>query len=130
MNVAASDLATDTNGMRKFDQVAPIVASDEEIAAAVQDADLPALMAALATLTGDDRLLADDLQPPPPKMGASIKPQGGMSAEAQDKARRLAAEALVAYRDRGSPEPDPKAPLLNVPCDFSREGRGQNIFRC
>jgi 4-hydroxyacetophenone monooxygenase len=125
MNVATSGLAADMlSGMRKFDQVAPIVVSDEEIAAAVQDADLPALLAALATLTGDDRLLADDLQPPPPKMGASIKPQGGMSAEAQDKARRLAVEALISYRDKGSPEPDPRPPLLERAMRFLARGTG------
>ena len=89
----------------EFDAISPIIASDVEIEAAVADADLPALLATLAMLTGDDALIADDLKPPTPPMGASIKPQGGMSAEAQAKARRLATRALIAYRDRGCPWP-------------------------
>ncbi|MES2028245.1 MAG: hypothetical protein V4477_03625 [Pseudomonadota bacterium] len=72
-HVAASQLA----GVSKLDHVDPIVASDEEIARAVVDADLPALLAALAVLTDNDSLIAEDLRPPPSKMGASIKPQGG-----------------------------------------------------
>lgn len=125
MNKAAYKLAADTpSGIDEFDHVNAIVASDEEIAAAVLDADLPALLAALATLTGDDRLLADDLQPPPIRMGASIKPQGGMSTKAQDKARRLAVGTLVAYRDKSAPAPDPKAPLLERAMRFLARGAG------
>jgi 4-hydroxyacetophenone monooxygenase len=107
-HVAASQLA----GVSKLDHVDPVVASDEEIARAVVDADLPALLAALAVLTDNDSLIAEDLRPPPSKMGASIKPQGGLSPEAQDRARALITRALIDYRDRGSPPLDPAAPLL------------------
>src|ERR1700747_1419230 len=68
-------------GIDKLDQVAPIVASDADIAAAVKDADFPALLAALAVLTNDERLLADDLRPPPSRIGAQMQAQGGMSTE-------------------------------------------------
>jgi 4-hydroxyacetophenone monooxygenase len=62
MNVAAKSISPATaEGIRKFDHIVPIVASDAEIAAAIKDADLPALIAALATLTSDARLLSDDL---------------------------------------------------------------------
>jgi 4-hydroxyacetophenone monooxygenase len=114
MNLASSQqvAASRLEGVSKFDHIDPIVASDAEIAVAVVDADLPALLAALAVLTDDDSLIAEDLRPPPSKMGASIKPQGGLSPEAQDKARALITRALIDYRDRGSSPPDPAAPLL------------------
>lgn len=125
MNIAASRPTVDAlNGLRKFDQVDPIVASDAEIALAVKDADLPALLAALATLTGNDSLLVADLQPPPPKMGASIKQQGGMDDETQAKARHLAVETIIAYRNNGSPAPDPATPLLERAMRFLARGVG------
>ena len=89
--------------IKAFDIVAPIRASDEEIEAAVKDAELPALLAALAMLSGDEALIADDLKPSSPSMTARIAPQGGMSRQAQDKARQAARQALIRYRDAGSP---------------------------
>ncbi|MDB5617301.1 NAD(P)/FAD-dependent oxidoreductase [Tardiphaga sp.] len=124
MNIAVSQTPHALNGLRRFDQVDPIVADDAGIAAAVEDADLPSLLAALAALTGDDRLLAEELRPPPPRMGASIKPQGGMSEEAQAEARRLAVETIIAYRDSGSPAPDPATPLLERAMGFIARGAG------
>lgn len=117
-------IAMAQNGIHEFDQVDPIIASDDEIAAAVQDADLPALLAALAALTNDERMLAEDLRPPPTKMGASIKPQGGMSVEAQEKARHLTVQALIAYRDKGSPPPAADFPLLELAMRFLARGAG------
>lgn len=118
MNGAAHTAPTGLEGIRKLDHVAPIIATDDEIAAAVIDADLPALLATLAVMSNDKRLLSEDLQPPPIRMGASIKPQGGMSAEAQDKARRLAVEVLIAYRDQGSPAPHPNEAMLEQAMRF------------
>lgn len=122
--VAASKL----DGVSKLDHVEPITASDEEIARAVVDADLPALLAALAVLTDDVALIAEDLRPPPSKMGASIKPQGGMSADVQQKARALATRAVIAYRDRGSPSPDTAAPLLVHAMQFLARGAGDEYL--
>ena len=97
-----------------FDQVEPIRATDQEIAAAVQDAELPALLAALALLTGDEALLADELKPPSPSMTARIAPQGGLSAQAQARARAVATQALIRYRDAGCPAPaDPSQAWLD-----------------
>ena len=117
MNLARprSSAAAELEGVSKMDYFEPIIASDAEIAKAVSDADLPALLAALAVLTGDETLLADDLQPQPPKMGASIMPQGGLSQEAQEKARMLSVRALIDYRERGSPPPDIGAIAANRP---------------
>lgn len=100
--------------LARFDQVEPIDATDAEIAAAVQEAELPALLAALAMLTGDEKLLADDLKPPSPSMTARIAPQGGMSAQAQAQARVMATQALIRYRDRGNAPPQaPSAAWLD-----------------
>lgn len=86
-----------------FDRVAPIDASDAQIETAVKDAELPALLAALAMLTGDEALIADEFKPPSPSMTARIAPQGGMSAAVQDRAREAAVRALVRYRDADCP---------------------------
>lgn len=90
--------------LNNFDRVEPFEASDQDIAAAVQDADLPALLAALAMLTGDEALLADELKPPSPSMTARIAPQGGMTPQMQAKARELATQALIRWRDAGCPD--------------------------
>lgn len=86
-----------------FDQVDPIQATDEEIAAAVQDADIPALLGALAMLTGDEALLSDELKPPSPSMTARIAPQGGMTDGQLARAREIATRTLIHYRDAGCP---------------------------
>ncbi len=96
--------------MEQFSRFEKIDASDDFIRKAVEEADLPALMAALAMITGDTSLISEDLKPPTPPMITAIAPQGGMSKEAQTKARRLAVAALIKYRDEpnafeGKPPP-------------------------
>lgn len=120
--------AIELEGVGKLDHVKPITADSAEIAKAVDDADLPALLAALAVLTGDETLLADDLRPPPSKMGASLKPQGGLSPDAQAKARALSVRSLIAYRDLGSPPPNPAAPLLERAMKFLAQGAGSEYL--
>ena len=85
-----------------YDACLPIVEDDDFLEQAVQSAELPALLAALALANADPSLLADELRPPLPPMDSVIAPQGGMSTEAQKSARRVAANALKAFRDRGS----------------------------
>jgi 4-hydroxyacetophenone monooxygenase len=80
-----------------------VTGTDTDIAAAVADAELPPLLAALAHLTG--RELPADLRPP---TISRLVPQGGYSAGQQDAARRLAAGLLTALRD--GPKPDQPAP--------------------
>lgn len=89
-------------GLAEYDVVQPIVEDDDFLAGVVQEAELPALLAALALATADPGLLADDLKPPLPPMAAVIEPQGGMSPESQDRARAVALEALIRLRDNGS----------------------------
>jgi 4-hydroxyacetophenone monooxygenase len=76
----------------------PITESDDEIRAAVEQAQLAPLLAALALATGDYGLLEDDLRPDPARI---IEPQGGLSDALQARARELATAAITAFRDGG-----------------------------
>ncbi len=100
-----ADTASELKNLKDFDLVHPISLSDIDIQDAVAQADLPALLCAVAMLTGDDALLSEDLRPPTPPMSSTMSPQGGMSLEAQTKARTLIVEKLIAYRNAGCPEP-------------------------
>lgn len=73
-------------------------ATDDDIERALQDAQLTALLPALAHLTGDMTILREHLRPDPT---LAAQEQGGLSAEQQREIRRLAAATLRAYRDVG-----------------------------
>src|SRR3954468_22425359 len=83
-----------------------ITESDEEIRAALEDAEIPPLLPALAYITGDLSLLRDDLRPDPLMLGM---PQGGLSEEQLATARQLALDALARLRDNGSVTAPPPA---------------------
>jgi 4-hydroxyacetophenone monooxygenase len=86
-----------------------IDADDAVIAAAVQDADMPALLVAVAQLTGDLSLLRPDLRPDAARM---LEPDAGLTEEQKAAGRALAATALCRHRDAGAPPapyPDPTA---------------------
>ena len=76
-------------------------ASDETLSLALRDAELPALMPALAYLTADMSLVAADLRPAAHGPSVVLAPQGGMTADQQALARRRALSALIAFRDGG-----------------------------
>lgn len=78
-----------------------IAESDEFLRQVLADAELPALMPALAQATGDLRLIARHLRPPL-AVSPTVPAQGGMSEEMQSEARDLAFEALVRLRDEGA----------------------------
>ena len=85
--------------------VADITADDATIADAVACAAVPALLPAVAQLTGDLSLLRDDLRPDP---GNLLDADGGLTPEQVAEARTLAVDALVAVRDgRIEPAPPP-----------------------
>ena len=93
--------------------VQPITATDEELRAALEVADLPALLPALAHVTGDHSLLRPDLRVDPLLMGED---QGGLTPEQQDAVRALALETLIAFRDGGSvAAPMPTGAALESP---------------
>jgi 4-hydroxyacetophenone monooxygenase len=93
--------------------VEAITATDDEIAAALADAEIPPLLPALAYLTGDLSFLRDDLRVQPLLMGM---PQGGLGEDQQEAIRALALDALVAFRDGGCVPAPPPAPadLLRI----------------
>ena len=76
------------------------------IEAAVADADVPVLLVSVAQLTGDLSLLREEFRPDATNL---FDPAAGLSADAQQEARRLAAEALRRHLDEGrepAPAPD------------------------
>lgn len=84
--------------------VQPITESDDFLRAVLQEAELPALLPALAQALGDLDLIRHDAGPGTGPIGAIVPPQGGMSAEVQADARRLALAGLQRLRDAG-PKP-------------------------
>ena len=78
--------------------VQPITAPDDVIRDALQYADLPALLPALALVTRDFSLLRDDLRIDPTLM---MEEQGGLTEDQQAAIRQAAFDAIVAYRDGG-----------------------------
>ena len=87
--------------------IEPITESDDDIRAALAEAEIPPLLPALAYVTGDMSLLRPDLRPEPIMIGM---PQGGLTEEQQAVARELAFGTLKRYRDNGSqPAPLPSA---------------------
>ncbi len=82
----------------------PFTTSDADIAAALEDVSVPALLLSCVHMSGDDSLLDGPLRP----TGIFLNEvQGFMSEEDQAKARKLALDVTRDYRDRGYPEPKP-----------------------
>ena len=78
--------------------VAPITETDEQIAAALEQAELAPLLPAIAYLTGDLSLLRADLRPDALMLSL---PFSGYTDAQQAEIRSLALAALIAYRDGG-----------------------------
>jgi 4-hydroxyacetophenone monooxygenase len=82
----------------------PFTTSDEDIAAALRDVSIPALMLSLVHMAGDPALIRGALKP----AGLFLNEvQGYMSEEDKAAARKLALEVIADYRDRGCPDPEP-----------------------
>jgi len=96
----------------RFDQWQPITDDDGAIAAALQHAHVPSLLAALVHLTGDRTLIRGSIRPAAEFFG---DPQGGITPPQQAEVRAMALDALRAYRDAGCPRP------LAPPDDAVRE---------
>lgn len=82
-------------------------ADDGTIRAALERAEIPALLPALAAATGDLSLIPDHLRKP---AGGIFNPGGGLSAEEQTEARELAFAALVGLRDNHAGQTAPGSP--------------------
>jgi 4-hydroxyacetophenone monooxygenase len=102
--------------------IEPITASDDEIRAALEDAEIPPLLPALAYLTGDLTLLRDDLRP---NALMITLPQGGLTDEQLADAREVAFNALRKFRDGGSrPAPPPNDEQLLRIMEYAVAGAG------
>src|ERR1700687_836464 len=94
----------------------PVTASDQDIAAALNDAHLPSLIAALVHVTGDDSMIKSGQKPVYDFFGDG---QGGYSEEQRADLRKEALAALKAYRDRGSTlASDPASETVRAVVDF------------
>ncbi|HEY5680869.1 MAG TPA: NAD(P)/FAD-dependent oxidoreductase [Pseudomonadales bacterium] len=93
-------------GQLKFDHLQPIVDDDATIEAALADAHIPSLMAAMVHVSGDTSWIRGAIRPVNQFFGDS---QGGIAPNDQAEVRRRALEALIAYRDGKAtpPPPDP-----------------------
>jgi 4-hydroxyacetophenone monooxygenase len=92
--------------MRLHADLEPIVEDDAAIRAALDDVDVPPLLATVAQITGDHTVLREHLRPKP---DALLDPAVGLTILEQAEARDLAAAALVTWRDAGCPAPEPLA---------------------
>ena len=82
----------------------PFSDSDAEIAAALEDVSVPALLLSCVHMSGDAGLLDGPLRP----AGLFLNEvQGYMSEDDKAAARALALDIIRDYRDRGCPEPAP-----------------------
>ncbi|MEU9806700.1 NAD(P)/FAD-dependent oxidoreductase [Mycobacterium sp. NPDC050853] len=81
----------------------PFSTPTQEIAAALEAVSIPTLLLSLVHITGDPRYIREF------KQAATFlnEVQGFMSEEDKERARKVALEAIVEYRERGCPEPAP-----------------------
>lgn len=106
--------------------VETITADDETIRGALEVADLPALLPALAYMTGDLSLLRDELRIDPALM---MEDQAGLTIEQQQAIRDLAFEVLVRFRDAGSvPAPPPDEAAVVAILDFMAGGHPSDEY--
>jgi 4-hydroxyacetophenone monooxygenase len=87
----------------------PIVDDDETLRARLEDVPLAPLVAAVAHLTGEHSLLAEDLRPDPSKI--VMMTDDGYTPEQVARGRDRVADALIRFRNGGckpGPEPTPE----------------------
>ena len=80
----------------------------EELRSALDDAHLPTLLAAVATLSGDDAWLREEWRPAAPR-GPEEDNSGGLPPDEQAAIRAAAFELILAWR-AGKPAADPPPP--------------------
>ena len=91
----------------------PFTDSDAEIAAALQDVSIPALLMSCVHMTDDPAVRQSILDGPLRPAGLFLNEvQGFMSEDDKAAARSLALQIITDYRERGCPEPDPVDPAL------------------
>ncbi|MGY6501242.1 MAG: flavin-containing monooxygenase [Acidimicrobiales bacterium] len=95
-------------------------ADDDTIRAAVEQAEIPALLPALAAATGDLSLIPEHLRP---SAVGLMDPTAGLSPEQQAEARELAVAALCRLRDGPADEtPVPDLDTLKTLLEYASGG--------
>ncbi len=94
-------------------------ADDETVRAALEQAEIPALLPALAAALNDLSLVPEHLRPSLAKL---MDPTAGLSPEQQAEARELAFQALVRLRGQ-EPAGDPSPEVLRSLLEFTSSGR-------
>jgi 4-hydroxyacetophenone monooxygenase len=85
-----------------------VASTPDELRAALDEAHLPTLLMAMATLSGDDTWLREEWRPAAPR-GAEEDNTGGLPPEVQAEIRAAAFELILAWR-AGKPAADPPPP--------------------
>ncbi len=95
----------------------PITEDDQTIAAMLEVAEVPTLLASLAYVTGDLSLLREELKQDPTKLA---EPDAGFDPERSAAIRAIALQALIRYRDGGcQPVPPPDDDTLHTIMEFA-----------
>ncbi len=89
--------------------LSPITEDDATIAAALEDVSVPALVAAVTSITGDPALLRGTVRP---RTFVPNDFQGGLEEGELAQLRAQALARLAHYRDSGCPPPPPMDPAL------------------
>src|SRR5699024_539152 len=90
---------------------------EDQLRRAVQAAELPSLLPAVAHLTGDHSILRDERRPGVHPTPLGREPQGGLSSQEQELGRDLAFRALRRWHRAGRPaspaySPEELRPLM------------------
>ena len=88
----------------QFDTWSAITAPDEVIKAALEEANIPALMVSLVHVTGDMDIIRGNIRPHPRVLG---DPYVGITEAERATVRAQALEILKTYRDSGCKLPEP-----------------------
>jgi 4-hydroxyacetophenone monooxygenase len=107
----------------------PFTDEDGAVAAALAEANVPALLCSLVHMTGDVSWIREH---PLPTIPSTVDYQAGLSSTEQDEIRELALPAVLAYRDAGC-EPvelsdDVLADLMAYLAGRPLEGRLREMF--
>src|SRR2546423_9446324 len=106
--------------------IEPIIESDDELRVVLEDAEVPALLPALAYATGDLSVLPDELRP---DSSLFLLPNAGLTDEQSAEIRALALDALVRFRDGGSrPAPVPSDNDVLRIMEFAVGGWGMDEY--